>query len=241
TMKAVLFDLGHTLIDYYNDWKQPEERAVGRVSRLVAKTSPEGPDDKAVADCIFELLEEGRRTKLREMVEIPLEETLARCFKRFSCDGVERLMSESLEAFYGVLLEDRRLVAGAPEMLASVHAMGRRIGLVSDVAWGLPSRFPLQDMRFYGLDRHFDDMVFSTDVGLRKPNPEIFRIALRHVGARPEETVFVGNNLQADIKGALDVGMSAVLKKSSYYAHDDGIVPSAKISSWDELIGLLER
>lgn len=239
-MKAVLFDLGHTLIDYYNDWKLPEERAVAKVSRLVRQAGPDGADEKAVEDCLLELLEEGRKIKLRDMVEIPLEDVLVRCFRRFSCSEDPKLMSDSLEAFYGVLLEDRRLVGGTRQMLADVRGMGYRVGLVSDVAWGLPSRFPLQDMRHYDLDHYFDDMVFSTDVGIRKPNPEIFRLALSRVGAGPEETVFVGNNLQADIKGALDVGMRAVLKKSGYYTHDEAIVPSARISSWDELLGLLE-
>jgi HAD superfamily hydrolase (TIGR01549 family) len=239
-MKAVLFDLGHTLIDYYNDWKAPESRAVGRVSHLVSQVAPDGTDENEVAQFLFSLLDDGRKTKLRDMVEIPLEDVLDRCFKEFSYGGDEGLMSESLEAFYGVLLEDRKLVEGAQDMLAAVRGKGYRIGLVSDVAWGLPSRFPLQDMRYYGLDRYFDDMVFSTDVGLRKPNPDIFHIALSHVGAKPDEAVFVGNNLQADIKGALDVGMRAVLKRSGFYRHDDSIVPSARITSWEELIGLLD-
>ncbi|MDD1769753.1 MAG: HAD family hydrolase, partial [Methanomassiliicoccales archaeon] len=175
-----------------------------------------------------------------DMVEIPLDDVLARLFRRFSCADDPDLMSESLQAFYGVLLEDRRLVEGAPQMLADIRGMGYRIGLVSDVAWGLPSRFPLQDMRHYGLDRYFDDMIFSTDVGIRKPNPEIFRMALLHVGAEPEEAVFVGNNLQADIKGAQNVGMRAVLKRSGFYTHDETIVPNARISSWNELMDLLE-
>ncbi len=238
-MKAVLFDLGHTLIDYYNDWRTPERRAVERVSHMVHKAAP-GADEGEVSKALLGLLDEGRQVKLHEMVEIPLEEVLGRCFDRFSCHGDRRLMSESLEAFYGVLLEDRKLVPGAQCMLAGVRGMGCRIGLVSDVAWGLPSRFPLQDMRHYGLDRYFDDMVFSTDVGLRKPNPEIFRMALRHVEAAPEETVFVGNNLQADIMGAKNVGMRTVLKRSGFYTHDDGIVPDAKISSLSALTRLLE-
>jgi putative hydrolase of the HAD superfamily len=239
-MKAVLFDLGHTLIDYYNDWKEPENRAVERTSRLICGVSPTRPDQGDAAQFLLHLLDEGRQIKLRDMVEIPLEDVLRRCFDRFSCGGNARLMSESLQAFYGVLLEDRKLVDGTPGMLEDVRGMGYRIGLVSDVAWGLPSRFPLQDMKYYGLDRYFDNMVFSTDVGLRKPNPRIFRMALQNVGAAAEETVFVGNNLQADIKGALDVGMKAVLKKSGYYTHDDGIVPSAKIESWEELFGIIE-
>jgi putative hydrolase of the HAD superfamily len=124
-------------------------------------------------------------------------------------------------------------------MLERIKARGLLIGLVSDVAWGLPSRFPLMDMRHFHLDGFFDDMVFSTDVGLRKPNPKIFKIALLNLGVKPGEAVFVGNSLQADIEGALRVGMLAVLKKSKYYQHDDGIVPDARIVDWSEIDSVL--
>jgi putative hydrolase of the HAD superfamily len=238
-MKAILFDLGHTLINYYNDWREPEERAVASVSRMVRETAGNGVDEVDVAKQLLSSLERGRRIKLTEMVEIPLHDVLADCFRRYSCDGDEGLMGRSLDAFYGVLLEKRAPVPSTNEMLEELKDRGLRIGLVSDVAWGLPSNYPREDMKHFDLDKYFDDMVFSTDVGFRKPNPKIFRIALANVGTSPIETLFVGNNLQADIKGALGVGMKAVLKESNFYIPDESIVPSATISKWDELLAML--
>ncbi|MCX6652620.1 MAG: HAD family hydrolase [Methanomassiliicoccales archaeon] len=240
-MKAVIFDLGHTLINYHNDWKGPEAKAVASVSALVREASQNGADERRVSSYLFSLLEKGRERKLREMVEIPLEDVLRICFENFSCAGDENLMRASLEAFYNVLLERRELVPGTKEMLRSLRDRGFRIGLVSDVAWGLPSYFPQKDMRHFGLEKCFDDMVFSTDVGLRKPNPRIFRMALSNIESSPRESYFVGNSLQADIKGALDVGMTAVLKESDYFTPDDNIVPDARISNWDELRVLIEE
>lgn len=240
-MKAVLFDLGHTLIDYYNDWKGPEKHAVTAVSEMVFESSANGVDKEQVAEYLFELLERGRRIKTTEHLEIPLEDVLGQCFHRFSVEEDEDLMGRSLEAFYGVLLEKRALVPGTEEMLQFVRDLDFRIGLVSDVAWGLPSYFPLRDLRHFHLDEYFDDMVFSTDVGLRKPNPKMFKIALSNVGASAECSYFVGNNLQADILGAQSVGMTAVLKESDFYTHDDRIVPNARISSWEQLEELLRR
>jgi len=239
-MKAVLFDLGHTLIDYYHEWKGPEAKAVGRVYHVAADTCNPAPDETEFTAYLSRLLEEARERKITEMIEVPLSETLETCFRRFGCDSGQDLMIDSLNAFYQTLLETRELIQGAVEMLERVRERGLLVGLVSDVAWGLPSEYPLKDMEHFQLDGYFDDMVFSTDVGLRKPNPKIFKIALWNLGVKPEDSAFVGNSLQADIKGALGVGMLAVLKKSKYYQHDDGIIPDAKIADWSEIDSVLD-
>jgi len=240
-MKAVPFDLGHTLINYHNDWKGPERHAVEAVSDLMLERSMNGTKREDVVSNLFELLARARNVKSTEFLEVSLESVLLNCFTYFSVEGEEDLMQESLEIFYRVLLERRELVPGTLEMLESLRDEGFKIGLVSDVAWGLPSSFPLRDMKHFGLDDYFDDMVFSTDVGLRKPNPRIFKIALYNVGAKAEESVFVGNNLQCDIKGALGVGMTAILKTSDFYTHDESIVPSFKIDDWTEFEDILHR
>jgi len=241
SMKAVLFDLGHTLIDYHNDWREPERRAVESVAAMVLERCTNGVRKEDVSTYLLELLEQGRRKKSTEFVEIPLESVLNDCFQRFLVEHDEDLIEIGLEAFYGVLQERRKIVPGTVEMLEMVQDQRFSIGLVSDVAWGLPSYFPLKDIRYYGLEGFFDDMVFSTDVGLRKPNPRIFKIALFNIGATAEETIFVGNNLQADIKGALDVGMRTVLKKSDFYIHDNSIVPTFKIDNWPDFEDILRR
>ena len=232
-MKAVLFDLGHTLINYHNEWRGPERKAVAKVARLVCQETG-SKDENVVEVYLLDLLEQGRKRKLAEQIEIPLPDVLSDCYARFGCDIDDGLLMEGMEAFYAVLLEKRELVPGAKEMLEDIQARGYRIGLISDVAWGLTSDFPLRDMKHYGLDEFFDDFVFSTDVRIRKPNPRIFKLAMFNIGAKPEESIYVGNNLQADIKGALNVGMTAVLKRSDFYEHDEAIVPSAKISNWDD-------
>jgi HAD superfamily hydrolase (TIGR01549 family) len=239
-MKAVLFDLGHTLINYHNEWRGPERKAVGNVAKMVCQVT-DVCDEKDVQVFLLDLLEQGRKRKLTEHVEIPLPDVLNECYARFDCDGDDGLVLQGMEAFYAVLLEKRELVPGAKEMLEDIRARGYSIGLISDVAWGLTSDYPMRDMKHFGLDEYFDDFVFSTDVGIRKPNPRIFKLAMFNIGAKAEESIYVGNNLQADIQGALGVGMTAVLKRSDFYEHDDRIIPSAKVSTWDDFRAWLDE
>ena len=90
-------------------------------------------------------------------------------------------------------------------MLAAVGAMGVRIGIVSD--WGSNLRGILSGL---GLDRHFDFVLPSGAVGVAKPNPAFFRMALEAVGAAPDDALMVGDSYRADVRGAWSAGMDAV-------------------------------
>jgi len=240
-VKAIIFDLGHTLIDYYHEWRGPEAKAVRQTYDILSRSGAAVGDEEEFFSHLSGLLAEARARKLAEMVEVPLSSILSRCFARYGWNGGDEVMDRSLRAFYGTLLETRELIPGSVEMLEKVRERGLAIGLISDVAWGLPSEFPMKDMRHFGLEAYFDDLIFSTDVGLRKPNPRVFKLALANLDAGPREAMYIGNSLQADIRGALGVGMLAVLKKSKFYQHDDSIVPDERISDWSELDAVIEK
>jgi putative hydrolase of the HAD superfamily len=73
----------------------------------------------------------------------------------------------------------------------------------------------------------FDALVISGEVGLHKPQPEIYLLAAERVGAEPEACVFV-DDLRENCDGAERVGMRAIL-------HRD---PAATIARLEELLGL---
>ena len=57
----------------------------------------------------------------------------------------------------------------------------------------------------------FDIIVGVDTIKKVKPNPDIFRYALSKLNVRPEETIFVGDNVEADYKGAENTGIHALL------------------------------
>ncbi len=93
----------------------------------------------------------------------------------------------------------------AEPMLTAVRDMGVRIGVVSD--WGSNLRGIVADL---GLDRYFDFVLPSGAVGVAKPNPVFFRMALEAVGAEPADALMVGDSYRADVRGAWSAGMDAV-------------------------------
>ena len=82
-----------------------------------------------------------------------------------------------------------------------------RLAVCSNFSHSDTARAVLADA---GLLTHFDAVVISMDVGIRKPRPEIFRAALESLDAAPEETLHVGDNLEADVAGAAALGIRPV-------------------------------
>jgi putative hydrolase of the HAD superfamily len=80
-----------------------------------------------------------------------------------------------------------------------------------------------------GLELYFETLTVSEEVGVKKPNPEIFQYALRKAHATVEESLMISDEMAADIDGARAIGMDTVflnLKsgkvegKSTFEVHD---------------------
>ena len=61
------------------------------------------------------------------------------------------------------------------------------------------------------IKQHFKTITNSEMVGVKKPNPKIFNFALDQAKATPGESIMIGDNIEADVEGALNVGMDAIL------------------------------
>jgi len=78
-----------------------------------------------------------------------------------------------------------------------------------------------------GIDSHFDFIVTSVDVGCRKPDPGFFDYALARCRLKKEQVLFVGNQLNTDIKGASEYGIQNVwLSGVEYRSSDDSPRPN---------------
>ncbi len=100
------------------------------------------------------------------------------------------------------------LLPGAEEALELCRVHRLPLALVTNG----PADMQRAAVRGVGLESHFKRLVISGDaaVGVRKPDPRIFGLACDALGSRPAETVMVGDNLEADVLGALSAGMQAV-------------------------------
>ncbi|MFN7776834.1 YjjG family noncanonical pyrimidine nucleotidase [Flavobacterium sp.] len=61
-----------------------------------------------------------------------------------------------------------------------------------------------------GIESYFQTITNSETAGVKKPHPKIFQVALSAAQCTPQQAVMIGDCLEADVQGALDVGMQAI-------------------------------
>ena len=73
---------------------------------------------------------------------------------------------------------------------------------------------------------YFTEVITSESVGVKKPNPKVFLHAMKKAGSSPKESLMIGDNIEADIQGALATGMKAI----HCNFENTGIIPNNIIS-----------
>ncbi|MGE0665262.1 MAG: HAD family hydrolase [Sphingomonadales bacterium] len=108
--------------------------------------------------------------------------------------------------YYAGSWRHARPMPGMDETLAILRGRGLGLGIVSNGE----THLQWSNIDGLGLRERMDAVLISQDEGLRKPDAALFQRAAGRLGLEPEDCVFVGDNPEADVLGALRVGMHAV-------------------------------
>lgn len=172
---------------------------------------PKGPfrNFESFAEALAEVDRGIRKTQIYEGIEVSTRARFAKFvslwfdLEREEFLGlVEALRSKHMELF--------RQQVTAPEHHANVlEKLGKRFPLFVCSNF-TDSSCANQVLRERGFAEYFTEIVISEDVGIRKPRREIFDVVIKSSGLHPSELLHVGDNLEADVRGASSIGMQAV-------------------------------
>jgi putative hydrolase of the HAD superfamily len=213
----VLFDAGNTLI--FLDYGRMAERVSAALS--IPLTGQELASHAAVAARAME-----RPGSDRERAAAYLEAL-------FQSAGVPAERMQEVRSVLVALHQELHLWCSVPDetrdALRRLRQSGFRLGVVSNSEGRVHEALDAA-----GLRQYFDAVVDSGVMGIEKPDPRIFRIALRELGVEPEEAVYVGDLYDIDVLGARSAGIEAVLLGSS-----DPARPCRTAASIKELVDTL--
>jgi HAD superfamily hydrolase (TIGR01493 family) len=130
-------------------------------------------------------------------------------------------------------LDSIQLFPEVASTLAQLVQRGFKLCLISNLAQ------PYTQLLRQLLEPWIETFIFSCEVGLLKPEPEIFYYAAQLVGCPPERMLMVGDNLKYDVQGAQAAGMQAIYLNRSQRPLPPITNPPLMIRSLDELLTVL--
>lgn len=224
--KGILFDLDNTLLNYDRSELQAMHEALGRYGLDANDADFWEPFWHHFSRSNYTYWTErfSRNLHILEVLELSFRDA----FDEIGAAGHSpRLFAESYwERFCGLYIPEE----GAEDALVRLH--GRyRMGIVSNGV-GEAQRLRLQAGR---LERYFDALAVSDDLGIGKPDPRIFQAALDQMGLAREEVLFVGDSLRDDYEGALRAGIDFIFYNRKRTPLEPHIRPKYAIERLDEL------
>ncbi|MFB9327148.1 YjjG family noncanonical pyrimidine nucleotidase [Paenibacillus aurantiacus] len=230
--KAIWFDLDHTLLDYDRSELACMQLTVERHGLT------QYPDYSweafrslfAPINWTYWTERVQRNLAIAQVLDLSFRDTLSQL-------GWEQELSASMTRTYWELFcGAAHVLDGAMQLIARLRGT-YTLGVISN-GIGEAQRGRLQAS---GLYDYFDRMLISDEVGLWKPDPALFALAVEASGCSKEEVLFVGDSLSDDYRGAKSGGIDFCYYNPSRAELPADCSPAFMIHSLAELPGLLEQ
>ncbi len=210
-IKAVLFDLGGTL----HTSSLPLGRDLWFARRILDRLADYGIRLDASPELLAQQLAVNSEIYKHESEitrrELPSDQIWSEYYLRgygVSRDALE-ICSEELSFLYDY---ERPCVMRRPhlkETMQELKDMGLRLGVISNII----SRTVVQHfLAEYDIVRYMDCVLTSAETGIRKPSPEIFRMAEKKLALAPEELAYVGDTISRDVMGTRLAGWGMMIR-----------------------------
>jgi HAD superfamily hydrolase (TIGR01509 family) len=202
-LEAVLFDWNNTLVQFTWD---DELLAEGHRTALEAIGSSHDP--AAFTD----------RYRAVVLEDATPDDDYAELLRSLLGHLSDDQVGSFIDAEHETWMPAHQVLASAHALLEALRSRGIKTGVVAN-SWPEPARLLRRDVEAFGLAELLDVQVYSSEVGARKPAPEIFLRALAELGVDPLDAVFVGDRIDTDVTGAAAVGMTTV--QALWFTADD--------------------
>jgi len=230
---GVLFDYGRTLVTFSYPTEELLEVLHEFRPRIEAALGVPAPDADAILRDVLLPLEEYISSMSED--EVDYMDVYRAAWERAGLKLPEPLLHEILDAEQMCWDQAVVLDPDALQVLSWLEAHGVKRGICSNAPF--PPAMMRRQVETNGIAELVDAIVFSSEVGRRKPAPEMYEAALEAIATAPEKTMFVGDRVREDYEGPRALGMRAVVLTAHAEEPPPEGVPT--IASLTELPALL--
>ncbi len=237
-IKVIFFDLGNTLIyDKPSSWRDVFQRAEDSLwvslQKFGVRCSP-----RELYGEHETLLHYYYKQREGDLDEPGISKVLRELLNKHKIYLSEKKLQSSVRSMYAVTQTNWYIENDAFAVLQALQETGYRMGIISNGADDL-NTYELIDKA--KLRHYFEFILSSAAFGKRKPHSGIFHAALDHFQNPPEQTVMVGDNYEADILGAHQLGINTIwiIRRLPDPIEIRPMQPEAIVSSLSEIPPLL--
>ncbi|MBI4498345.1 MAG: HAD family hydrolase [Chloroflexi bacterium] len=243
-LRGILFDFGHTLVDWVWDQVMASLQEAYREHRSyleslgVANLMPADELMDVIALRMYQELDASYER--RDLTERDFAETFRRYLRLAGIDLPPEAFQELLRREHAAICQGTVLPPASLEALEELRRRGYRLGMVSNMD------LLLDIMRLDPPVRHLGGLipvkVLSSGVGLRKPHPRIYEAALEELGLPSEAVLFVGDRVLEDIRTPKALGVRAAVLSHEFRQEEDlACEADATVRALPDLVPLLEQ
>jgi putative hydrolase of the HAD superfamily len=240
-IRAVLFDFGGTLMYGRRDWTPVVARGDDVLTENLRTQGME------INPSTFPLefrrkLDEYFKQREKDLLETTYVSVLRELLMDKGYEDVSNeVLRNALDSLFSITQSNWALEEDAIPTLQRLRVKGYSLGIISNAG----DDADVQRLaRGFGITEYFDFILTSAACSYRKPHPRIFELALSHWYCHPNEAVMVGDNLDADIRGAQEVGLYGVWisrRADPDMEKQERVRPDASLSSLSELPAILDH
>ncbi len=230
--KAVLFDWAYTLVDLVDENDREPLKVV--YDFLESENSNLASFESFYQTFklhFYRMIEISRETGLEARFDNALNYLLIQ--NNVNLNGNFDIR-DLVKKYYSVIYSRRKVYPDVIPTLNGLKEIGVRMGIISNTT--NPGYMKEYEMSLTGLEHYFEFSIYSSVVPFRKPHPSIFQLAIQRLNYRPEEILYVGDNLHADVEGSMGVGILSAWINRNKKVLPSGVVPSYEISSLIDLL-----
>jgi putative hydrolase of the HAD superfamily len=225
TIKAITFDFGGTIANGDFDSENYNRAILDYMFRL-GFSGGKAKFIKARKAMLTRLRKARERNR-----EIRLEELYSDLLVDLELQPTQETLAYLEQLYYHFF--KIKLITGVRELLDDLKR-NYKLAIISNIMSNA-SRLALKK---FNLEKYFDPVVLSRDLGIRKPDPRIFQFTLNKMGVKATEVLHVGNSLEDDVVGAKTLGIKTVWIKNETKKTQD-VIPDFVISKITELPSVL--
>jgi putative hydrolase of the HAD superfamily len=240
-LRAILFDLGGTLMYDRATWDAVNARADEALTNYLRAEGLElnlSTFPREFRKRLRKYFQQREKDLLETTYSFVLRDVLK---DKGYGDVPENTLRNALDQLFAITQTNWTLEEDTLPTLQKLEEDGYRMGIISNAG---DDQDVQQLARRFGIARYFDFILTSAACSYRKPHRRIFELALSNWYFLPAEAVMVGDNLDADVRGAQNVGLFAIWlsrRAGEPTQEQRTIQPDASLSSLSELPSFLDR